>query len=310
MIAPSFSRVSIHQVPRAEVIVYEIITRKEDMTSPGPELPTAIPDNDDITGGGERITPDIRDWGYYAHLSIYSFCGAFVKGARVLDAGCGTGYGCQHLLHHGAHSVVGVDSSEKAITFAESRYSEPGISFRVMDLCRSGQAVPDSFDVVFCNIGEHLPDVETFLDFCRQSLSSRGLLVLTVPAIASPGILEGNMRNPYHVTHLPPKGWLAKLGRYFYAVQGFRHWVAPEWVGLNRFPIEMGLAANETRIRETDFRFISASAEELNAEAYNICLVTLSCVPRQIVLEPVFDESSFPDEWNVAEIKTRIATPA
>jgi hypothetical protein len=201
-----------------------------------------------------------------------------------------------------------VDSSEKAISFAESRFSEPGISFRVMDLCRSGQTVPDSFDVVFCNIGEHLPDIEMFLDFCRQSLTSRGLLVLTVPAIASPGILEGNMRNPYHVTHLPPKGWLTKLGRYFYAVQGFRHWVAPEWVDTNGFPKEMGLLADETRIRETDFSFTSASADVLNAEAYNICLVTLSSVPRKIVLDRVFDESSFPEDWNVPEIKKRAAT--
>ena len=269
-----------------------------------------MPEVDDITGGGERITPDVRNWGYYAHLSIYSFCSQFVKGARVLDAGCGTGYGCPHLLQHGAASVVGVDSSEMAIRFAESRYIQPGISFRVMDLCRSGQAVPDSFDVVFCNIGEHLPDVETFLDFCRLSLSSRGLLVLTVPAIASPGILEGNMRNPYHVTHLPPKGWLAKLGRYFYAVQGFRHWVAPEWVEVNGFPREMGLPAEETRIRETDFRFISAPAEELNCQAYNICLVSLAAVPRNVILEPAFDESSFPEQWNVADIKARVPTPA
>jgi SAM-dependent methyltransferase len=262
---------------------------------------------DDITDGGERISPDIRNWGYYAHLSLYAFCGDFVKGARVLDAGCGTGYGCAYLLHRGARSVTGVDYSEKAIKFAKSRYIEPGISFRVMDLCQAGQSVPDSFDVVFCNIGEHLRQRETFLEFCRQSLSPRGLLVLTVPAITTPGILEGNMRNRYHITHLPPKGWLAMLGRYFYAVQGFRHWLDPQWLDPTGFPIETSLPAQEVTIRETDFRFIAESAEALNTQASNISLVIVSCLPRQTALQAAGDESAFPEEWNVPEIVRRVA---
>jgi SAM-dependent methyltransferase len=264
-------------------------------------------DFEDITDAGERISPDICNWGYYAHLSIYAFCAAFVQGARVLDAGCGTGYGCPYLLERGAVFVKGVDISDKAICFAKARYDRPGISFEKMDLCRSGQAVPDSYDVVFCNIGEHLPDLETFLDFCRQSLSARGLLVLTVPAIATPGILEGNMRNPYHVTHLPPHGWLTKLSRYFYAVQGFRHWVEPGWVEANGFPSGMSLPPEETQIREGDFCFLPASPEVLDHEAYNISLVTLSCVPRRMVLEPVTDEAGFPEEWNVPAIAERVA---
>jgi 2-polyprenyl-3-methyl-5-hydroxy-6-metoxy-1,4-benzoquinol methylase len=262
---------------------------------------------EDITDRGERITPDYRNWGYYAHLSIYSFCGAFVAGARVLDAGCGAGYGCSSLMGSGAKSVVGVDISEKAVRFASSRYAAPGLSFRVMDLCRPDQAVPDSWDVVFCNIGEHLPDVEAFLDFCRRSLSPQGMLLLAVPALATPGILEGNMRNPYHITHLPPKGWLTKLGRYFDSVQGFRHWVAPEWLEPNGIPGGMELSPEETRIRETDFRFIPATPDELNVEAYNIGLVSVSRQPRPAVLEPAGDESAFPEDWDVEAMKQRVA---
>jgi SAM-dependent methyltransferase len=45
---------------------------------------------------------------YYAHLSLCEFCASFAPGARVLDAGCGTGYGAAHLLQRGATSVPGV----------------------------------------------------------------------------------------------------------------------------------------------------------------------------------------------------------
>src|ERR1039458_5663684 len=98
---------------------------------------------DEITDGGERISPDRRDWGYYAHLSLYEFCGWFAAGARGLDAGCGTGYGTAHLLQRGATSVLGVDSSARAVEFSTSRYGHgSGPSFRVTDICQSGQLAP------------------------------------------------------------------------------------------------------------------------------------------------------------------------
>jgi SAM-dependent methyltransferase len=264
--------------------------------------------HDDITDGGERISPDRRDWGYYAHLSLYEFCASFAQGARALDAGCGTGYGSAHLLQRGAASVLGVDSSPKAVEFANSRYGHAGgPSFRAMDICRSGQLAPDSLDVIFCNIAEHLADVDAFLANSRQALSPRGVLVMAVPAIANAGILEGNMRNPYHITHMPPKSWLTKLGRYFYAVRGFRHWIGPEWVEPNGFPRGTSLPPEETVIRETDFTFTASPADDLNREAYNITLVILACAPRQYVLQPTTDESAFPEDWRVEEIRSRIA---
>ena len=263
---------------------------------------------DEITDGGERISPDRRDWGYYAHLSLYEFCARFAEGARVLDAGCGTGYGSAHLLQRGAASVLGVDSSPRAVEFSNSRYGHAGgPSFRVTDICQRGQLEPRSFDVIFCNIAEHLADVDAFLANSRELLSPRGVLVMAVPAIADRGILEGNMRNPYHITHMLPKSWLTKLGRYLYAVQGFRHWIRPELVEPNGFPSGTCLPPEETVIRETDFTFTASPADDLNREAYNITLVILACVPRKSVLQATTDESAFPEDWRVEEIRSRIA---
>jgi SAM-dependent methyltransferase len=266
---------------------------------------------DDITDGGERITPDLLNWGFYGHLSIYAFCATFSKGARVLDAGCGTGYGCDYLARHGATSVLGVDISQKTIDFCRARYTNPSLSFEVMDLCNVSDITPEQYDIVFCNIGEHLVDVDAFFEFCRRSLAPRGVLLLTVPAIASAGILEGNMRNPYHVTHLVPTAWLAKAARYFKAVQGYRHWLGPHWLDSNNFPAGMSLPPEEIKIRETDFEFIATSGEELNRQDYNISLVILACVPRANTLDSTPAEAAtFPDEWNVEAIKRRVNASA
>ena len=50
------------------------------------------------------------------HHARYRFAGAVVSGRRVLDAGCGVGWGSQVLLDYGAGSVDGVDIDESAIT--------------------------------------------------------------------------------------------------------------------------------------------------------------------------------------------------
>ena len=58
----------------------------------------------ELTNAGERmIVGNIS--GYWAHLSIYHFALPFARGRRVLDAGCGAGYGAAYLARHGAQSA-------------------------------------------------------------------------------------------------------------------------------------------------------------------------------------------------------------
>lgn len=67
------------------------------------------------------------------------------RGARVLDAGCGTGRVGGYLAGVG-HEVVGVDLDPKLI--AEAKAQHPGATWLVGDL--SELDLPEPFDVIVC----------------------------------------------------------------------------------------------------------------------------------------------------------------
>ena len=68
----------------------------------------------------ERFDPDLMGGSLLEaeHLARYRWAGALVEGKRVLDAGCGTGYGSELLASQGAAEVVGVDVDADAIEAA------------------------------------------------------------------------------------------------------------------------------------------------------------------------------------------------
>ncbi|GIF39631.1 class I SAM-dependent methyltransferase [Actinoplanes xinjiangensis] len=67
------------------------------------------------------------------------------RGARILDAGCGTGRVGGHLAAAG-HEVTGVDLDPELI--AEARSQHPGATWQVGDL--SVLDLPARFDVIVC----------------------------------------------------------------------------------------------------------------------------------------------------------------
>jgi len=71
-----------------------------------------------------------------------------LRGARVLEVGCGRGGGCSYIARYlQPRSVLGVDFSENAIAFCKRVHSLPGLSFQRGD----AEALPfaaETFDVV------------------------------------------------------------------------------------------------------------------------------------------------------------------
>lgn len=179
----------------------------------------------DFSDDGERVVASQKDWNYYSHLSIYRFASFYTKGLRVLDAGCGTGYGTSYLARAGAQHVTGIDVSENAISYCKAHFSEPATDFIVADLSIEIPVPSCSVDAIFSSQAmEHLSNIEDFLSECRRVLKPNGLMVVAVPAIVSKEQLEENIWNRFHLINLTPLGWYTKTRRNFARVHAFSHW--------------------------------------------------------------------------------------
>ena len=254
----------------------------------------AIADSD-VTDQGERVVADDDNFCFHAHLSIYNFAKPFVYGKRVLDAGCGTGYGSHHLLTQGgAESVLGIDLSEKAINFCRARYGMKRLEYQAMDLQQVKIAGHARFDVIFSsNVLEHVADVDSFLKAATRLMTPNGVFVLAVPAIVSAEALEGNLENPYHINNITPPAWLTKMRRYFVKAQGYRHWAEPEWVRPD------GMIMMDDAIRAHNFTFTERDDAAMMTEKRTATTVIIAHGPREYPLPKTSDELGYPAEWNV-----------
>jgi len=148
---------------------------------------------------GERVCPQIPDENFKNHLRVYEFAGQFANGRRVLDIGCGTGYGSAHLLECGASAAQGIDLAEEAIAYARRRFGKTGAQFDVMDAQRLGFS-DKSFDMVFSSENlEHLPNPQACVKEVRRILTDKGIFVLGTPNCEMNVDERGLLNNPFHV---------------------------------------------------------------------------------------------------------------
>jgi len=106
------------------------------------------------------------------------------SGLKVLDIGCGEGNLAAMLSFAGAVSVDGVDYSEEAINFANSRISLDNVKFIFSDY----KAIKKKYDVVVMNgVLEHFDNPWEELDFIRANLlKDNGYIVTTSPSFLNP----------------------------------------------------------------------------------------------------------------------------
>src|SRR6185295_5799380 len=115
---------------------------------------------------------------YQAHLALYLFAGRYAAGRRVLDLGCGTGYGAARLIESGAASVVGLDPDERWIRYARKRFAGPSVRF----VAARAEALPGDlglFDtVVAANVLPHLEKPALAIDQASRHLQPEGTLIV------------------------------------------------------------------------------------------------------------------------------------
>jgi hypothetical protein len=130
---------------------------------------------------GERVVPGQVDCDlWHEHLARYLFAARLARRKRVLDIGCGTGYGAAELARVAA-SVTALDSSSEAIALARSAYPSPNLHF----LVASATAAPfpdSSFRLITCfEVIEHLADWQTLLKEAQRLLARGGQFIVSTP---------------------------------------------------------------------------------------------------------------------------------
>ncbi len=161
----------------------------------------------------------------YEHRPRYALACTLARGKRVLDFGCGTGYGAASLSEV-AQSVVGVDIDAGAIEWARTTHRKPNLHFEQRaDLGRG--LPPASFDLITCfDVIEHL-NLQTQLDVLRSIadlLGPDGKVVLSTP---NPGITACYGDNPYHLREMTDTQFMELLQPFFKHAVMLNQWINP-----------------------------------------------------------------------------------
>ena len=104
-----------------------------------------------------------------------------LRGARVLDVGCGGGLLAEAMAVEGAE-VTGIDLSDKLIDIARLHLLESGlqVEYRLVSAEQLAQECPARFDAITCmEMLEHVPDPNAIVQACFDLLKPGGRLFLS-----------------------------------------------------------------------------------------------------------------------------------
>lgn len=169
---------------------------------------------------GERIIPETNELQYTfaRHEVVYWAITRHVQNKRLLDCGCGEGYGA-NLLAQQALTVTAIDRAGIAISEAQTKYQRPILTFQEQDLEQPWSFASGIFDAAACcQVIEHINRPDHVLRELRRVLSDHGWAALSTPnrVTFSP---TGDMLDPYHVREYNRQEYEAFLRQVFPAVR-------------------------------------------------------------------------------------------
>ncbi len=171
---------------------------------------------------GERVIPGLVDVDLWnEHFSRYTFAARLARRKRVLDVGCGAGYGTNELALT-AREATGIDVSSDAIEYAREHYVRDNLRYEL------GSATelpfPDaSFDLVVAfEVIEHLEEWSKLLTEARRVLAPGGQLVVSTPnKLYYAESREQSGPNPFHTHEFEIEEFRAALAEVFPHVSMF-----------------------------------------------------------------------------------------
>lgn len=115
-------------------------------------------------------------YNHFMHLARYRFTEKYIKNKRVLDFGCGSGYGSFELSRV-AESVVAVDISPEAVEYARSTYKNDNLTY-----CLVSEINAQKFDIITSfQVIEHVKNDRQYLQKLKSLLADDGLLIISTP---------------------------------------------------------------------------------------------------------------------------------
>lgn len=201
----------VQQTPLAERVRHEfgeraaVLTLYPEDAAPG--------DGPALAFTGERQTGRTLEEIEIGHRARYYWALQHIeRGAAVLDAACGNGYGSR-ILSDGGARVVGLDVAEDAIEFARHHFGGEQSAFEVCDLedpadvwrCAARFTPLDA--IVSLETIEHLRRPESFLRTACGLLERGGALLCSTPNAEAMTVDEA----PFHRNHFSVEQVVAML---------------------------------------------------------------------------------------------------
>lgn len=213
-----------------------------------------------ITNEGERYLPDPRTYNaamHLGHTASYREALRYSYGRRVLDLGCGVGYGAFWLASYGARHVTAVDLGHVALRYAESAYPHPRLCYLQANALHLPFA-DASFDFIFSSqVIEHVSSAVQFMREIQRLLAPDGFCLITTPnkTIFSPY----GTANPHHPSEMT-WGEYQEAARRVFPRTWFRG--IPQRCLTLLEPHKALLAKPNAEIRLEDYRVQDAHLEE------------------------------------------------
>lgn len=158
-----------------------------------------------------RVTPgQVNVTNLQKHIARYNWTLDKIRNARVLDAGCGTGYG-SFIMSWSAEKVHGIDIDKPAILYATNVFKWEKTIFYTSDICKWEKPTTYGAIIAF-EVIEHLEDYNLFFDKVDKNLASGGTFIFSIPVNEK----EGDNTHHIHTFDLTKAIDLHKKKNYIY----------------------------------------------------------------------------------------------
>jgi 2-polyprenyl-3-methyl-5-hydroxy-6-metoxy-1,4-benzoquinol methylase len=146
-------------------------------------------------------------------LKAYVFAQDHCKDKKVLDLGCGEGYGVSYLSKYST-KITGVDYDADSMKAARRKYKAANTEFITRDIIND--KLPTGYDsVVSYQTIEHFEDVDAYLKQVDSSLKKNGVFLVSTPNKD----IVSYVFNPFHYHEFTVSSLENKLKKYFKKVE-------------------------------------------------------------------------------------------